>query len=557
VRAVIVTIIAFAALLLAGIPIFMHPPTGYTGVTYRNTGAFVQPLVIDVAPKSPAFRQGLRSGDVVSCLSFRDNPLLFYPSSGYVPGTPIRMCVLRSGERRDVQLLPTVRPPAAPYYRSDAMGGVRLGEFALYMLCAMLLVLGRRGPMTWFFFAYAVCVMPTDPGLQNLTILPPALYGLYAVVTDCWVMAAFPLLLAFAVTVPDDRPPPGWRTTVLRIAFVLVPFFAAAGFIAFAQPWFGISPEFANVVQVLGAVLVFLVLICRLATMRRDERARFAWAAFAIGWSVIIDCLSVGNIIPTRIALVVVCLYLVTPVVLLYAVLKRHVIDIRFVVSRSLVYAIITTVVVAVVGLVDWATSTYLHEIKIAMALDGAVTIAIAFTLNRVHHWVERVVDLALFRKKYAAEDYLNRLGPTLLDARREETIDAELAGAPVRALDLTMSAVFRASESAYVLCASAGHDHQLPPAFDADHELVRFLSTGRAPVPLRTIAYESRAELAIPIFQGKLLTGFVLYGAHADGTQLDPDESEALKHLCDAGAQAYISITYERQNATSQIALA
>jgi hypothetical protein len=211
------------------------------------------------------------------------------------------------------------------------------------------------------------------------------------------------------------------------------------------------------------------------------------------------------------------------------------------------VYAIITTFVVAIVGAVDWATSAYLHEAKVAMALDAAATIGIAFALNRVHRWVERIVDLALFRQKYAAEEYLHRLGRTLLDAHREETIHAELVRAPVKALDLTMAAIFHESESTFVVCASAGRTENLPAGFDCDHELVRFLNSGRARVRMSEISYDSPAELAIPIFQGKRLTGFALYGPHNDGTHLDPDEIDTLQSLCEAASQAYISIVYDR----------
>lgn len=35
-RAVVVTTLAILMLLLCGVPMFMHPPTAYTGVTYRE-----------------------------------------------------------------------------------------------------------------------------------------------------------------------------------------------------------------------------------------------------------------------------------------------------------------------------------------------------------------------------------------------------------------------------------------------------------------------------------------------------------------------------------------
>ncbi|MBV9271175.1 MAG: hypothetical protein JO165_08775 [Candidatus Eremiobacteraeota bacterium] len=38
-------------------------------------------------------------------------------------------------------------------------------------------------------------------------------------------------------------------------------------------------------------------------------------------------------------------------------------------------------------------------------------------------------------------------------------------------------------------------------------------------------------------------LTGFMVYGIHRGGTQLDPDEIETLERLCASAAQAYTGI--------------
>lgn len=554
-RAVIVTTLALITLLLAGAPMFMHPPTGYFGITFRDNGALVQPNVIDVAPHSPAHEAGLRSGDSVSCISLRDGAIL--NGGGYTPGTPVNLCVTHDGVRRYVRLVPQTRPPATSIYGSDALAAVRLTGYALFLLCAAILVLGRPSLMTWLFFGYAIFASPNSASSFNLTFLDPTLYAFIAVLFAVMTLGQTALLLGFTILVPDDAPPTIARKRALAIAWVLLPVLAVIGILTWAQTAFTVTFHVAEWTSWSSTAIVIIALTCRLSTMKGAERARFAWAAFAIVWTVIIDVFRLVGVLPAPTSSMVSLFAVVTPLVLLYAVFNRHVIDIRFVVSRTLVYAVITTLVIAIVGAVDWATSAYLHEVKIAMALDALATIAVAFALNRLHRWIERAVDIALFREKYAAEEYLDRLGRTLLDAQREETIHSELVRAPVRALNLTMAAVFREAESAFTVCASAGRDVNLPPAFDRDHEVVRFLNADRALVRLRDIAFESRAEIAIPIFQGKRLTGFVLYGAHSDGTQLDPDEVETLKRFCDSAAQAYISITYERYNGLPSTALA
>lgn len=557
-RAVVVIAVSLITLAYVGIPMFMHPPSALTGVTAHYTGALVQPNIVDVAAGSPGYRAGLRSGDIVGCLSQRDNLIL--SGSGFRPGTAIRLCVTHNGVRRTVSFVPSVGPPTASIYGSDALAAVRLVGYALFLLCAAVLVLGRPGLMTWLFFWYTIVGAPSASVSLAFTVLSPAFYAITNALSASTGLAESGLLLAFTILVPDDAVPAGWRRIALWTAYGLSAVLAALGFANYVVTAFTLSPSIVEGATIGGTVLVLIAVLARLATTQREDRARFGWAAFAIGWAVVIDALRLSGasgILPQHYSSYISLFAVVTPVVLLYAVLKRHIIDIRFVVSRTLVYAIITTFVIAIIGVVDWATSAYLHEAKVAMALDAIATIGVAFALNRVHRWVERIVDVALFKKKYAAEEYLDSLGPTLLEAQREETIHGELARAPVRALDLTLGAVFRATETAFVVCASAGPDAKLPPAFDRDHELVRFLNAGRSLVRLDRIAFESRADLAIPILQGKRLTGFVLYGRHSDGTNLDPDEVETLKRFCECAAQAYISITYERYNALPQATLA
>jgi hypothetical protein len=249
------------------------------------------------------------------------------------------------------------------------------------------------------------------------------------------------------------------------------------------------------------------------------------------------------------------------PLSLTYAILKRHVIDVRFVISKTVVYAVLTTLIVVVIGAVDWLTSAYLTQVRVAMAIDAAVTIGLAFVLHRAYGWVEHVVDFLLFQRKHRAETYLNRLAKTLLRSEREETIDRAVVHAPFEKLDLTMAALFRSQSTSFVVSCAAGWDFVKAPAIDAEHELVRFLMTERERLEikeLRTHVAEhfqpggSVPALAIPLFQGDELTAFAVYGIHRDGTKLDPDEIETLEHLCELAAQGYVRIELLQYRALS-----
>jgi hypothetical protein len=318
-----------------------------------------------------------------------------------------------------------------------------------------------------------------------------------------------------------------------------------------------LSSSIANTADEFLTGLTVLVVAARLATMERAERARFGWAAFAIIFGVIANdlrnVLSASTVHEIQsVSVVAADLTVVMPLALMYAILKRHVIDVRFVISKTVVYAVLTTLIVAVIGAVDWLTSTYLSQVRVAMAIDAAVTIGLAFVLHRAYGWVERVVDFLLFQRKHRAETYLNRLAKTLLRSEREETIDRAIVHAPFEKLDLTMAALFRSQANSFVVSCAAGWNFVKVPTIDAEHELVRFLMTERQRLEIRELRTHvaehfqsggSVPALAIPLFQGDDLTAFAVYGIHRDGTKLDPDEIETLEHLCELAAQGYIRI--------------
>lgn len=154
-------------------------------------------------------------------------------------------------------------------------------------------------------------------------------------------------------------------------------------------------------------MITVLIVIARLATMAKAERARFGWAAFAIIFGVVANHLRTLSVGPLSVTAAV--LTVVMPLALMYAILRRHVIDVRFVISRTVVDGIITTLVACIIGLVDWATNAYLNQARVALAIDALVTIAIGLALHRIYNPVESAVDSVFFRRKHDAQNYLER----------------------------------------------------------------------------------------------------------------------------------------------------
>jgi hypothetical protein len=546
-------------LLLVGPPMFENPPWPYTGIKpASNTGIFSS-IVVNVDPGSPAFRAGVRTGDLVGCLSARDAAIAFpsYSPHFAYTGGPVRFCVRHNGVWSIMQLLPKHMPPPGLIYLSPAVAALRLASFIVFLFAGCALVLARPGLMTWLFFGYCLASMPLAAAIGMLVWLPPALYLLLVHFPQAIAWSGAGFLALFALVIPDNYPPPGWRriafpiigtATVLNAAFAAA---AVSGPIAWATNSSWIWSQTISGIDRGFTALVVLIVVARLATMQRQDRARFGWAAFAIILGVVINNIRNINRDPV-VSDAAGVLTVVMPLLLMYAILRRHVIDVRFVISKTVVYGIITTLVIGIIGVVDWATSAYLTQERVALAIDAAVTIALGYALHHTYGRIEYIVDFLLFRKKHEAEAYLKRAARALLRADSEKTINDVLVGDPFEVLDLTMAAVFRRSGSAYALECAAGWSAPDALRFERGHDIVRFLESERARLALRDLRKHVTAEfveagtvpaVAIPIFRGDDLFAFTLYGLHRDGTQLDPDEIDVLERLCESAAQAYTSV--------------
>lgn len=541
-------------------PMFGGYSTAYTGVHAGGLGTSIAAAHITIDPGSPAARAGLRDGDVIGCLNLHDFETIFptFQAPGY--GTsPIRGCIVRNGRQAPFELVALPGPPAESLYGAIGFTLLRVLAYVVFLFVGSALVILRPSPMTWLLFAFCVLTSPAAASSDALLWLSPANYLTAMLPLQLGQFLSTALLL-FTLVFPDTSLPQGWR----RTAFAIVCLASAVS----------VSLEFAHMVSadvtsgvfggplvrnvnLVTAVVVVVVMLGRLAGMRPSDRARFGWVAFGIVVGVAANFL---RLLPGSFFLGTFAgtMTVVMPITLMYAILRRHVIDVRFAISRTVVYGTITTLVVGVIATVDWLTSQYLSGLRVALAIDALVTIGLGFALHRTYDAIENAVDFLVYRSKHEAENYLNRLARTLLRADLEETIDRALVYDPYEKLELSMAALFRKNDGAYSLVASLGWARR--SEFRHDHDLVRFLATERGRISLGDFRQAVKAEfvesgtapaIAIPLFEGDDLRGFALYGLHRDGTNLDPDEQEVLDVLCQTAAQAYVHVEIVELRAT------
>ncbi len=137
----------------------------------------------------------------------------------------------------------------------------------------------------------------------------------------------------------------------------------------------------------------------------------------------------------------------------------------------------------------------------------------------------------------------------SMAHAQSEATLDTFLTREPLEALDLASAALFRRTENgALKRSASIGwaagcleeveHDDPLALALEAGQEPLRLSDMGWGPAALP--ARNCHPAFAMPLVVRRQLVGMVLYGAHRNGADLDPEEVKSLCDLAVAAAAAY-----------------
>jgi hypothetical protein len=231
------------------------------------------------------------------------------------------------------------------------------------------------------------------------------------------------------------------------------------------------------------------------------------------------------------------------------------VLDVNFVLNRALVYGFLSLGVISLVSLLDWFFSRVVAVGRLAIGLELLATIAVGFMLDRINRTIERLVESVFFRRRRVAEKHLRRAASALPYATDEIAIVEGLVQVPVDALDLAAAALYRRSaEGARFEGVATARQTQVAPAgFDGNDLLVRMLLADESIVWLDDVRSHLDPEnaaiytLAVPVTVRHELVSFTLYGAHANGAQLDPEEVALLEELAREAARAYDHVEAER----------
>jgi signal transduction histidine kinase len=275
-----------------------------------------------------------------------------------------------------------------------------------------------RNPIGWSLLLGGCFYASTAAGLSVLAWLgePTGPWRVFATLTNGGWSPALALFIPLALVLfPDGHlPSRRWRWLVVGLVINAV-LWTATGVL---DPKGGLTAEIGipgyprwtgfEQIQVLGAIssaalLVSLVaaLVAVILRYRRGSeqvRRQVLWLLLAL--LVIVACFGLENLVGSESLVLGVLPLLLIPLAIAIAVLRHQLLDIRLVVSRSVLYLLLTGgVIVGYLALIALLDRTVRREVSLNSSVLATLVIALAF--NPVRVWLQRLIHRAFYGARH------------------------------------------------------------------------------------------------------------------------------------------------------------
>ncbi len=492
-----------------------------------------------VEPDGATAKAGLRTGDRIRL----DRPEIFYRASraGEVTGAVVE----RAGARRHVDMV------ALPVRRGDARTGTLRRDFLEAALASILpalfglfIALRSRGRL-----------VPTLLGLSLLFVGAGGVNEAPQWVTApiaVWLNAAFNYVI-FALTAGASVAfamlfaPEGERR-LSRLQWASLAAFAVGCTTLVAIRVFETvttsAPPALHFEALLGIVLIGRIILIGAnltpALLKSPPRARGRYTLLLVGFALMLGANVAINVIfildpggagaGAAILALRILSGLVAPALFAYAILKNRVLDLGFAVNRTLVYGVVSALLLSTFGLVEWGVD---HFVPIAgreknVLVDAAVAVVVFLSFHRVRDFVERAIEGLFFRRWQEAEAALRTFVREAAFIERSETLTRGFTEALGRFTEGAEAALyFRKDKEPYLRAdgAVSGVGETIDPDDPA------LIALRAAPKPLELDGRETalQAALITPMVNRNEVIGAVVLGPKPSGLGYRPDEIELI----------------------------
>ena len=292
------------------------------------------------------------------------------------------------------------------------------------------------------------------------------------------------------------------------------------------------------VIQIVGVMLSFAYLFLGLGQSTADQRKRYALLICALAlvfFPVIVFVVLTATSGFSRYnaqSLVLMISWVsqfLGALLLVYVIFRHKVLDLGFVINRTLIYGIVSTAMLVAFGLIEWASERLLpHEsIGVSALVNASLALTIFLVFHRVRDAIERLVKRLLFRSWYDKEAKLRQFGKLSAFIGKPEALATATIAACRRFCGGAEAALYIREGDGYV-CTEGGLAG-VARHIDGDETAAVAMRHDRAALELADTDSEIVAALALPMFHRAELDGFILLGPKRTGEGYRPDEIEVL----------------------------
>ena len=500
--------------------------------------------IVEPRPGGATERAGIRGGDLID---LREQTLgsRIAVVSQLSATRPTIVTVERGGNRSTHSVIGSTSWEGAPQWKLPPQVLTLLAAL-WFGICALLLALRQWSrPDARLLILTLLCF--TTVLLDPRYFVPPSAtlqLVLFIVAHACLAIAPLLLLrLSFCTGQPSRL-----RTivTLAAITSVGVGFLAdVAAAIGLATLWFDPLPFIYRVSPLrlsIDVVTYALVAVAAFAAVRAtppDERPRAAWlllplpiafvahaftqtiAVFITSWFFNVAIIGISSGI-----------YLLSAGFVTYALLKRRVLDFEFVLSRTVVVATVSLIVVASFILLEFVLNTVLSGVSHATGLvaNAVLALVLGLSLNPIHRRVDETVDRVLFHKRHEDERALVEFGREAAFVTNERALLDHAIENLREHTDARSAAIFLDGSGHFAPARSFGDG--IRTEIDENDAGVLALKARHGPIDPHRYASALRGALALPMLARGRLLGVMLLGERSGGEAYAPDEIAALASM-------------------------
>lgn len=451
----------------------------------------------------------------------------------------------------------TVRLVSHPHLRTLAENitdVLQVLAFIVYALIAALLVLFRPMPSTWAFYVFSYYFIISSSSALFSDYTSPLITTILITLIHASHAVSPIAFAAFALRFPNTRPAGGFAVLERILLYFVAPalllwnvVYRDLLYVAYSviEPN-GAATLFQTVIVAL-LVLGSLLLLSRYARADEEERSRLQWvvAAFAVAFLPYTLLVAIGTVLREVggiwVGNLTSTVSVIAPIALAYTILKHRLFDIRLVVSRALIYAVLTTVTVGFIALADWGFGVWLSQSRFALAAEAALALLLGFSLTSLHRRIETSLNAVIFRAQTAALHALRRFTHEVELIPDAQRLLVQVYDMLNGRLEIEYAAVYTADGAAFMRAAG---DESSPMLLTGDDFAVLRLRRWSEPFECDDPHHPLRGALLLPMTARTQLVGFIACGQKRDRTHYLPEEIETLAALAHRAGSAYAWLT-------------